>query len=131
MDIYLKAIAAALITVIFCLVLSKRDKDMALLLTAAVCCMVAAAAVGFLSPVLAFLRNLQTLGQLDPRMFEILLKSVGIGLLAEITSLLCADAGNAALGKSIQLLSAAVILWMAIPLLQGLLDILQSVLGEL
>ncbi len=131
MDIYLKAIAAALITVIFCLVLSKRDKDMALLLTAAVCCMVAAAAVGFLSPVLAFLRNLQTLGQLDPQMFEILLKSVGIGLLAEIASLLCADAGNAALGKSIQLLSAAVILWMAIPLLQGILDILQSVLGEL
>lgn len=131
MDIYLKAIAAALITVIFCLVLSKRDKDMALLLTAAVCCMVAAAAVGFLSPVLSFLRNLQTLGQLDPKMFEILLKSVGIGLLAEITSLLCADAGNAALGKSIQLLSAAVILWMAIPLLQGLLEILQSVLGEL
>lgn len=131
MDVYLKAIAAALITVILCLVLSKRDKDMALLLTAAVCCMVAAAAVGFLSPVLAFLRNLQTLGQLDPQMFEILMKSVGIGLLAEIAGLLCADAGNAALGKSIQLLSAAVILWMAIPLLQGLLDILQSVLGEL
>ncbi len=131
MDIFMKAVAGVLIAVVFGLVLAKKDRDMALLLSAAVCCMVAGIAVSFLVPVVDFLQKLQALGQLDTQMFEILLKSVGIGLLAEIAGLICADAGNAALGKGLQILSAAVILWMALPLLQGLLDVLETVLGEL
>lgn len=131
MDVFLKAAAAVLVTVILSLVLAKKEKDMALMLTCLVCCMVAAAAATFLSPVIDFLRRLETLGRLDGEMFAILLKSAGIGLLAEISGLICDDSGNAALGKTLQLLASAVILWLSIPLFTALLDILQNVLGEL
>ncbi len=131
MDIFLKAIAGALVTVVFCLLLSKKDKDLAFLLSCAVCGMIAAAALSFLAPVIGFLRQLQDLGQLDEQMYTILLKGTGIGLLAQIAGLICTDAGNAALGKGIQLFATSVILWMSIPMLQALLDILQNVLGEL
>lgn len=131
MENFLKASAGVLIAVVLCLVLSKKDKDIALLLTTAVCCMVAGVAISFLSPVIDLLQQLQILGQLDNQILEILLKSAGIGLLAEITNVICADSGNAALGKVILVLSSAVILWLSIPLLNALLELLQKTLGEL
>lgn len=122
--------AAVLLTVILGLALGKQGKEVGLLLTLAVCCMVGMLAMSYFSPVVDFIRQLQSIGQLDGGMLEILLKAVGIGLIGEIASLICADAGNAALGKALQLLSAAVILWLSIPLLTRLMELLQNILGE-
>lgn len=122
--------AAVLLTVILCLTLGKQGKEVGLLLTLAVCCMVGVVAMSYFSPVVDFIRQLQTVGQLDSGMLEILLKAVGIGLIGEIASLICADSGNAALGKALQLLSAAVILWLSIPLLTRLLELVQDILVE-
>ena len=85
---------------------------------------------GFLEPVLDFWKQLQQVGQLDETWLTILMKVVGIGLIAEVASLVCADAGNGSLGKAIQILAAAVILWLSIPLLEGLLELVQRILGE-
>ena len=131
MDMFVKVAAAVLITIVLGLTLASRGKDISVLLTIAVCCMVTAAAVTYLSPVVDFFDRLQSIGQLDPEMLAILLKAVGIGLLSEITCLVCADAGNAALGKTLQIFAAAVILWISIPLLTGLIDLVEEILGEL
>lgn len=130
METFLKAAAGVLITVILSLALMKREKDIGMLLTIAGCCMVVVAAVTYLQPVIDFFRELQRLGQLDSGLLGILLKAVGIGLLAEITGLICADAGNAALGKALQVLASAVVLWLSIPLLQSLMELVQEILGE-
>lgn len=130
MEMFLKAAAGVLITVILSLALMKREKDIGMLLTIAGCCMVVVAAVTYLQPVIDFFRELQRLGQLDSGLLGILLKAVGIGLLAEITGLICADAGNAALGKALQVLASAVVLWLSIPLLQSLMELVQEILGE-
>lgn len=130
MERYWLGAAAVLLTVILGLVLGKQGKEVGLLLTLAVCCMVGALAISYLTPVVDFVRHLQAVGQLDSDILEILLKVVGIGLVAEIAGLICSDAGNAALGKTLQMLSAAVILWLSIPLLQKLLELLQQILGE-
>lgn len=131
MSTFLKAVSGILITTIVCLVLSKRDKDMASLLSIAVCCMVAATAMYFLEPVVELLGHLQRLGQIDSQMLTVLLKCTGIGLLSEITNLICTDSGNAALGKMLQFLASALILWLAIPLLTSLTDLLQDILEKL
>lgn len=130
MEDFLKAACAALISVIVCLVLAKRDKDYSLIVSLTVCCMAAAAAMRYLEPVISFFRQLQSLGGMDAQMLQILLKSVGIGLLTEIVCMVCQDAGNAALAKTMQILSASVILWMSLPLLESLLELLGKVLGE-
>ena len=119
-----------MLTVILCLALGKQGKETGLLLTLGVCCMIGVLTLTYLRPVVDFIYELQSIGQLDSGMLEILLKAVGIGLIGEIASLICADAGNAALGKALQLLSAAVILWLAIPLLTQLLKLIQQLLGE-
>lgn len=120
-----------MISLVLGLVLIKNGKDMALLLTIAVCCMVMLAAVKYLEPVLAFFRKLESIGNLDSQMLKILLKAVGIGLLAELTSLICADSGNSALGKGLQFLASAAILWLSIPLLDELLTLLDTILGAI
>lgn len=123
--------AAVLLAVILVLALGKQGKEAGLLLTLAVCCMLGVLALSYLEPVVALVHRLQDMTGLDSGMLQILLKAVGIGIIGEIAGLICTDAGNAALGKALQLLSAAVILWLSIPLINALLELLQEMLGEI
>lgn len=128
MEIFTKTAGGILVAILLFLVLSKQGKEFSLLLTVVVCCMVAAVAVGYLEPMVAFFEKLQTVGQLDASLLDLVLRAVGIGILAEITGLICADAENAALGKSLQILACAVVLWMSIPLFTSLLELVEEIL---
>lgn len=130
MDIFFQATAAVLLTVILYLTLNGQNKELALLLTLAVCCLVIIVAGRFIQPVVVFLEELQKAGQLDNSYLSVLLKVVGIAFLTEVASLVCTDAGNGTLGKTLQLLGTCVILWLSIPLLDALLALIQDILGE-
>ena len=129
MDIFLKSTATILIAVILGLALSKQEKDFALLLTVSVCCIVITATVHYLQPIVNFLSKLEALIMLESNLLGILLKTVGISMIAEIASLICADAGNATLGKVLQYMAATVILWMSMPLFEGLITLIENILG--
>lgn len=128
MDGMLKAAAGALITAMLAIILQKQGKEYALALVVAVCGMGACLAFTYIKPVISFLNELQELGNLDSEILKILLKAVGVGLLGEISGSICADSGNASLGKMLQLLSAAVILWLSLPILQQVMDLIGEVL---
>ena len=125
---YLRWAAVVLIGLILALVLGKQSKEMGLLLTLAVCVLVSIAALGFLEPVTALLRELDRLGQLDGQALSILIKCAGIGFLSELAGLLCADAGEGAMGKALSLLSNAAMLWLSLPLIEQLLNMIGEVL---
>ncbi len=129
MALFWKAAAGALLAAILSLALGKWSKDMSVLLSMAVSCMIAMIIVAYLEPVLDFLRQLESLGDLQGDMLGILLKALGIGLVAEIAGIVCTDAGNSSLAKSLQLLGGAVILWLSIPIFNALLDLIQDILG--
>lgn len=131
MELFIQAAAAALLAVVLGLALEKQGKDMALLLTLAVCCLVTIGAVSYLKPVLEFLRELEAIGDLSDSMVGTLFKILGIGILTEICAMVCADAGNSSLAKSLQLMGSAVILWLSIPIFTALIDLIQGILGEL
>ena len=131
MTLFLQAAGAVLLAVVLGLCLEKQGKDMAVLLTMAVCVMVMASAISYLEPVMAFLNQLQTIGDLNSSMVGTLFKIVGIGLVSEIAAMICADAGRASLGKALQILSGAVILWLSIPIFTVLLELIQNILGGL
>ena len=131
MEGFLQAFAAVLLAVILGLVLAIQSKDWAVLLTTGVSCMVLAVGAVYLQPVLDFVRELQTLSGLDPQMLTVVLKAVGIGLISEIAALICLDAGNAALGKGIQILASLTVLWLSLPLMRALLELVQKILGEI
>ncbi len=130
MTTFLQACAGGILAVIFILTQEKK-KELAILLSLAATCMAALAALQYLEPVLDFLETLQTLGNLDSDLIRPLLKITGISILSEISSLICQDSGNASLGKGIQLLGTAAILWLSLPMLMALVEMLENILGEL
>ena len=130
MKLYLQVCGAILIAVILVLSL-KHNKEFGSILAISACCMTVLAALHYLRPVINFLHTLQTLGGLDRNMVSALLKVTGIGIVSEIANLVCKDAGNESMGKSMQLLGTAVILYLSMPLFTALIELLQKILGEL
>ncbi len=131
MSVFIKAVAGILMALILWLSLEKHGKDISVLLTAAVCAMVIAVALSFLQPVLDFLKDIQSIGKLDKDLLSIILKVVGIGMIAEISTLICKDAGNESMGKALQILASVVVLWMSIPVFEKLLALLEKILGAI
>lgn len=128
MDIFLKATIGSLVALILYLILGKHGKDISTLLTLAVCCMLGISAMQCFKPVIDFLQQLKQISNLNSDMFQTILRTVGIGLLSEIASLICIDAGNAALGKTLQMLAGAVVLWLSLPILSQFTDLIEEVL---
>ena len=131
MDGFVRVCGVALLSVILIVMLGKQDKDWALLLAILGCCMVVAVGLSYLEPVLSYFRQLRDMTGLDPELIDRILKAVGIALLAEITALVCVDAGNSAMGKAIQVSAVFVILWLSLPLLNGMLELVRELLGGL
>lgn len=130
MDTFLKATACVLMALILWICLNKSGKDISVLLTLCVCTTVAIASVSFLKPVIAFVQKIADIGQLDDGLLSTMLKVVGIGLIAEISTLVCKDAGNESMGKVLQILSSCVVLWLSIPVFEKLLSLLDKILGK-
>lgn len=130
MDGFWKAAAAVLIAVVLGLAVGKQEKDISVLLTMAVCCMVAVTAISYLEPVLDLLWELESTAELQNGVLGILLKAAGIALVAEIAGMICSDAGNGSLGKTLQMLGSAAILYLSIPIFQTFLTLIREILGE-
>lgn len=120
-----------LLATVFVLILKNSSKGIGELLSLLVCCMVMMAAVNYLSPVIDFIESVQALSGLDTDMLKILLKVVGISVTAEIAGLLCADAGNSAMGKTLQILATAVILCLSLPMFNVLLQLIEGILKRI
>lgn len=131
MEQFIQAVALVLVAVIVTLVVGRHSRDISLVLSLAVCVLVLLAGAAFLEPIIEFLQEIQTLGNIDREFLAILLKAAGIGLLAELAGLICADAGENAMGKAVQMLANAAILWISMPLLRKLLALLEEVLGQI
>lgn len=131
MDLFLKSVIGTLVSLVLYLVLSKQGKDISTLLTIAVCCLLGAAAFSCIRPVITFLERLSELSGMDLPMFQIVLRTVGIGLLAEFVALICTDAGNSAMAKSLQLLAGIVVLWLSLPVFTRLIELIEEILQPL
>ena len=129
MTVFYQAAAWVLIACILGMVISGQNKAMATLLSLAVIAGILTLAVQFLNPVFSFLNQLQSVGNMDQELTGILMKITGIALISEISGMVCKDAGNASLGKSLQFFASAVILWLSIPVFQRLLLMVEEILG--
>ena len=131
MDTYLKVIGIAVIGILLCLILSKNTKDFPILLVIVLCCALCGAALGFIKPIILMLEDLGKLADTGVPWLSILLKATGLTFIGETVSAVCVDAGHAAVGKTVQTLTTVVIMWISLPLIQKLMDLIQSVLEML
>ena len=111
------------------LAIKKEEKDLAVLLTVAVIAMAAVAMLQLIKPVLDLLERLRTLGNLKQESLSLLLRATGLGLSAELGGLVCADAGNEALGKLVRFLGSAAIVCLSVPMFTALMDCIVEMVG--
>lgn len=128
MDGFFQASGAVLIAVILSLTLGNQNRSFAALLAMAVCAMIMLLGLHYLEPVIEFIQELEAVGKLSEDMVKILLKTAFIGILTEITALLCADSGNISLAQALRLVGSVTILWLSLPVFRGLLNLVQRIL---
>lgn len=131
MELFLKCSALALTIVIIYPVVAHKDKSFAIIASIAVCCVILLFAAEYLKPVLDFFTHIQDQTGIDRKLFTILLKITGLGLISEIAVLICSDSGNSAMAKAITIMSSVTVLWISIPLMEGFLDLVGELLSLL
>lgn len=131
MSVFLKVIAGVFTAVILWICVGKENKGISVLLSLVVCSAVLTVAFTFLQPVIDFMNRIQLLGNINEDMLKVMLKVVGIGLLAEVSMLICKDAGNETMGKSIQIMSVILIIKISIPVFEMLITLLDDILGTI
>lgn len=131
MDVLIKAVICGFIAVILSNMMPADRKEYSLLVGVAACCIIGISAVSYMQPVLDLMNRLTALGNLNTQMITIMVKVVGVGVLLEISTLVCEELGNGALGKMIHLLGVAAIFWMTIPLFDEFTELIESVLERI
>lgn len=131
MALFWKGAAGLFIAAVLVITVGRQEKDIALLLAMAACVMVVTAGLSILEPVLSLLHRLEELGNLQSGVLNILLKITGIGLVTQTGGMILSDSGNTSLARGLQLLGTSVILYLSVPVLETLMDLIQHVLGEI
>ena len=129
MENYFKITAGILITMILCLLLPKQKMEISVLLSVSACCMALICSVVYLEPLISLFQKIVMLGNLPEEHLRILFKVVGVGLISQISGVICMDTGIQSLAKVLQVVASIVILWLCIPLLEQLLDLIEKILG--
>ncbi len=117
-----------ILAVILCSAVGRTEKNIAVILSVAVCCMVAVTVVRYLSESVEFLWELYNTSMQSNLFLETLLKITGVAILSEVISLLCADSGNTSLGKIMQHLGNSMILVLSIPIFETFFSMVQEIL---
>ena len=128
MDTFFKAAAAVLVSVVLVLTVGSQSKSFSSLLSMTACVMILLLCLAFLDPIVEFVNELETMGRLQGEYVKIIMKVTLICIITEISSMLCSDSGSASLGHALKFLSSCVILWLSMPVFQGLLDLVQRIL---
>ena len=128
MDTLLQVAGLGLIAVLLGLVLKKGNGVLALLLTLAACAAMTVSIVCLAEPVVSFLSELRQLAGLEPALLQPLLRTVGIGLLTQLTASVCADTGESTVARLIELCGSVLGIYTALPLLEAVLSLLRTML---
>ena len=131
MALFFKVLTCALAGVVLLRLLDRQGSAAGIPFALLVCVLILMASVSYLQPVLELLRSLQKEANLNGELLTIILKAVGIGLIGEVAALICSDGGNAALARGVEIATAAVLMWLSLPMIKQLLELIQQITGNL
>ncbi len=129
MDKALQISAICLIGAVLSLVVKRRSPEFAFCIAAGCCAMMLVFAAQVISPVIALVRQLEEMTQLNQALLAPLLKTVGIGLLTQIAGGFCLDAGEQSMARVVELCGTFLALCAALPLATGTIQMIQTVMG--
>lgn len=129
MELFLQAAVLAIITVVLTAMLKKTNQELALLLSLAACVLLGVFLMHLAEPVVEFLTKLRDLAGLDKSLMTPMLKTIGIGLLTQLSATICADAGENAIAKLVEVCGGVLALYVALPLMEAVIDMVEQMSG--
>ena len=129
MEILFQITGIALITVFLCIVVRANSAALSGLLALSACVMIALVCIELIDPIVSVLQTLRELSGLSGTVTAPLLKTVGIGLLTQISAAVCDDSGESSIARAVEIGGSLLSLYVSLPLLSSLLNLLQETLG--
>lgn len=123
-----KLSALSVLAALMILVVKKQSPELALVLSLCACALGAILVLDGVSPVLQLAQSLADRAGLEPALAAPLWKCLGLGLLTELSSGLCADAGQGTLAKLVELGGAVLCICVSLPLIQAVLALIEDLL---
>ena len=123
-----KIIGVALVTTFAVLILRPSKPEIAALVGTAGGIVVLLMFVDALSGVVANMTKIVDRTGIKSDVFTALLKIVGIGYLTEFAAGICSDAGNAGMGQKVILAGKVLILVLALPIVNNLIEIIAGLM---
>ena len=127
MDIF-KILAIAVLTCVASLIVKQVKPDFANLVSLAGGVVILLLLINYILNILDVFRDLIDKANLSPTLFSSILKIIGIGYLTEFTANLCQDTGNSSLASKVGLAGKIIILFLALPIITNLLDVIMGIL---
>ncbi len=128
MEAALKLTALGLTAALLALVVKKQSPELALALSLCACALGAGLLLKGIVPVLNLARSLADRAELEGSLTAPLWKCLGLGLLTELAASVCADAGQSALAKLVELGGGLLCLVVSLPLLQAVLALIEELI---
>ena len=128
MDIILKIVGIGVITSIACIIIKPLRPEFSIALSLAGSLIIVLFIMQYVTGVFSSLDELVVRTGLNSNLINLILKIVGVGYLIEFGANICHDSGNGGLGDKITLAGKIVILVMAMPIVQSILDIIVELL---
>lgn len=125
---YFRLFILALITTILVLTVKKQTPELGLLLSIAGVILAILLLFQWLTPIIELIRHLCDSAGLDDTMTGPLIKIIGIGLLTQLSSSVCSDAGQTSMAKLLELGGGLLCLYLSIPLLNAVLSLIEDLL---
>lgn len=129
METVVQIVGLALVAACCCLMIRGQAGVLALLLSLVACVVVYGVALSVFTPVMELIRSIQSLTGLEQAVTAPMLKVVGIGFVSQVVASVCTDAGEKALGQAVELGCTMMALYISVPLLSAVVDLLIDILG--
>jgi stage III sporulation protein AD len=127
MDI-IRVIGIALVTTFAVMILRPTKPDLATIVGMAGGAIVLLMFVDALANIVWAMGNIVQRTGIRSDIFSAVLKIIGIGYLTEFASSICSDAGNNSMAQKVTLAGKVLILVLALPIINGLIDIIIGML---
>ncbi len=125
---YYKILAFGIIGLIGSVLLKRIKEEYSLFLTLGVSLLLTLSAVGIIAPVAEYITGLSEQKDIG-EYISVIFKASGICIITSLSSDMCRDSGESALGAKIDLCGKCTILYMALPLLKTVFESSLKIIG--
>ena len=123
-----KIIAVGIATTLACVILKQTKSELAVVVGIAGTIVIFVMVVGGLAGVIQSISGIAARTGINSEIFSSILKIVGIAYLCELAAGICRDAGSGSVADMVVLGGKILILVMAIPIIEGLVEIVLGVI---